>query len=124
MRRALLALLYVAAVVGGSYLTFRPMFDSRFEQLQNDLGDTILNHYLLEHTWRVVSDRHYAGTLLSPPFFHPTPLVLGYSENMLAVAPLYWVLRLGLPDDLAFQWWTILLNVLNFVAFAAVLRWF
>lgn len=122
-RRAAVTLLYVIALAGGTYLAFRPTFDSNFDRVGGDPGDTMLNHYLLEHTRRAVFDPGYRGTLLSPPFFHPTPLVLGYSENLLGVAPLYWGLRAVLPEVPAFQVWMIVLSGLNFVAFAAAARW-
>ena len=123
MRRAPIAVLYLAAVAGGTYGAFRPTFASGFALVQTDPGDTVLNHYVLEHTWQAVSNPGYRGTVWSPPFFYPTPLVLAYSENLLGAAPVYWLLRLGLPDVLAFQVWMIVLNALNFVAFAAVARW-
>src|SRR5687767_6421336 len=123
MRRAGIGVLYLAALAGGTYLAFKPTFDSGFARVQADRGDTVLNHYLLEHTWQVVSNPDYRATLLSPPFFFPAKLTLAYSENMLGVAPVYWALRLALPPDLAYPWWMILLNALNFVAFAAVARW-
>jgi hypothetical protein len=122
-RRIGIALLYAAALAGGSYLAFRPTFDTGFARVVGDPGDTMLNHYLLEHSRRALFDPDYRGTLLSPPFFHPTPLVLGYSENLLGVAPLYWGLRLFLPEVPAFQVWMIVLSGLNLVAFAAVARW-
>jgi hypothetical protein len=115
--------LYLAVVIGGSYAAYGPTIASGFSRVQTDLGDSVLNHYLLEHTWRVVSDPQYPGTLLSPPFFHPTPMVLGYSENFLGAAPLYWGLRLGLSAELAFSWWSILAAALNVAAFAIVARW-
>jgi hypothetical protein len=126
MNRIGIAVLYLAALAGGTYLAFKPTLDSGFARVQTDLGDTVLNHYLLEHSWQVLTNREYRGTLLSPPFFYPTPLVLAYSESLLGVAPVYWALRWVLPDDryiLAYQLWMILLSALNFVAFAAVARW-
>src|SRR5436190_260209 len=73
-------------------------------------GDTVLNHYLLEHTWRALADRGYPFSLWSPPFFYPTPHVLGYSETLLGVAPAYWLLRLGLPPEDAYPIWMIAMN--------------
>lgn len=122
-RRVGIVVLYLAALAGGSYLAFRPTFDSGFDRVSGDPGDTMLNHYLLEHSRRALFDPDYRGTLYSPPFFHPTPLVLGYSENLLGVAPLYWGLRVFLPEVAAFQVWMILLSGLNLLAFAAVARW-
>lgn len=115
-------LLHLVAVGVGLYALFHPTIDNRFEKLQTDMGDTVLNHYLLEHTWRVVADPTYQPTLWSPTFYYPQPRVFAYSENMFGVAPVYWALRLGLPADLAFQVWMMVLSVLNYAAMAAVLR--
>lgn len=123
MTRVAVALLYLAALAGGSYVAFRPTFDSHFARVQTETGDGMLNHYILEHTWRAVADPGYCGTLASPPFFYPERHVLWYSETLLGVAPLYWALRLGLPPDLAYQWWQIACAGLNFVTFALVARW-
>jgi hypothetical protein len=90
--------------------------------MQADPGDTVLNGYLLEHGWRAVGEPGYRWPLWSPPFFHPQPLALAYSENLLGAAPVYWALRLGLPADLAYQWWMILLTGANFVAAAWAAR--
>jgi len=126
MRTATLVSLYAAAAAFGTYLTFRPTFDSGFERVQTERGDGLLNHYILENSWLALSDSSYRGTLLTAPFYHPTPRTIYYSENLFGVAPLYWALRLVLPYDLAYPWWQILLNLLNFIAFAWVarrLRW-
>jgi hypothetical protein len=122
MNRVAAAALYLAALVGGAYVAFQPTFDSHFERMQVNAGDTVLNHYLLEHSLRSVWYRDYCGTLATAPFFHPARFTFAYSENLLGVAPLYWALRAALPPDLAYQWWMILLSALNFVAFAAVAR--
>src|SRR5436190_6062536 len=120
MRTAALILLYVAAPVLGSYLTFRPMFDSHFANIQTERGDGLLNHYILENSWLAISDPNYCGSLLTPPFYYPAKNTVYYSENLFGVAPAYWALRLVLPYDLAYAWWQILLNAGNFVAFAVV----
>lgn len=121
MRLPALVVLHLAALAVGTYTAFRPTLDSHFARMQTDPGDTVLNHYILEHTWRVVSDPAYPHPLWSPPFYYPTPLVMSYSENMLGVAPVYWGLRTFLPSDLAFQVWMMVLSALNYVAMAAVL---
>ncbi len=123
MRTAGLIVLYVGAAVLGSYFVFRPTFDSGFAAIQTERGDGMLNHYLLEHSWLSLSDSTYCGSFLSPPMYHPAPRTIYYSENLWGVAPLYWALRPALPHDLAYIWWQILLNALNFVAFAVVARW-
>ncbi|MCI0705789.1 MAG: hypothetical protein L0241_32410 [Planctomycetia bacterium] len=123
MRTAALLLVYVVAAGFGTYTTFRPTFDSGFDSIQTERGDGMLNHFLLEHSWLALSDSNYRGTLVSPPVFFPQPWTIAYSENLFGVAPLYWVLRLFLPYDLAYIWWQIVLNAINFVVFALVARW-
>lgn len=115
--------IYLLLLVVGTYFTFRPTFDSGFDRMQTDYGDTVLNHYILEHSFQSLFTSGYRGTLLSPPFYYPHPLVLGYSENLLGAAPVYWGLRSFLPYDLAYQWWMIVLVVLDFALFALVARW-
>src|SRR5262245_28102214 len=123
MRTAGFLLLYVAAAILGTYFTFCPTFESGFAAIQTERGDGLLNHYILENSWLSISDPNYRGSLLSPPMFFPTKRTIYYSENLFGVAPLYWLLRLFLPFDLAYAWWQILLNLLNFVVFAFVARW-
>jgi hypothetical protein len=123
MRTAALILLYAAAAALGTYLTFRPTFDSHFANIQTERGDTLLNHYLLENSWLAISDPNYRGGVFSPPMFYPAKGTLFYSENLFGVAPAYWALRVVLPYDLAYAWWQVLLNLPNFVAFAVAARW-
>jgi hypothetical protein len=73
MRRLLPLLGYALALAGGTYLAYRPVFDSRFAVVQAETADGMLNHYLLEHSWLAVGDPGYVGTLTRPPFFHPEP---------------------------------------------------
>jgi len=122
MLRFVHLLVYLTLLLGGTYLAYRPTFETHFRQMQTDIGDTVLNHYILEHSFQALFNPNYCGTLLSPPFYHPQELVLGYSENLLGTAPLYWALRAVCTYDLAFQWWMILCGMLNFVTAAAVAR--
>ncbi|HEX4606982.1 MAG TPA: hypothetical protein VH092_02130 [Urbifossiella sp.] len=114
---------YFAVLVGGTYLAYQPVFDSGFAVVQSETGDGMLNHYLLEHSWRAVSDPHYPGSLTRPPFYYPEPRVWWYSETLIGAAPMYWALRTGLSDELAYPWWMIVCSALNFVSFAVVARW-
>lgn len=123
MRCLALLPVYALALAAGCYLCYQPTIDSSLARWQADPGDTVLNHYLLEHTFRAMFDSGYKPSLLSPPFFHPAPLVLGYSETLLGTAPLYWGLRIVLPPHQAYPVWMIALHGLNFVAFAMVGRW-
>lgn len=123
MRTALL-LLYAGFAALGTYLTFRPTFDSGFTAVQTERGDGMLNHFILENSWLSISDPNYCGTLVTPPFCFPERGTIYYSENLFGSAPVYWALRLIMPYDHAYMWWQIVLSVLNYLAFALVARWF
>lgn len=116
MVRAAHIAIYLAVAGLGTAMTFAPML--WLGQTQTDPGDTLLNHYILEHGWRCVSDPGYVGSFWSPPCFHPQPETLAYSENMIGVAPIYWLLRCGMSPAPAYQVWMITIVVLTF--FAAV----
>jgi hypothetical protein len=123
MRTATPILLYISALLFGTYLTFRPTFDSGFAYVQTERGDGMLNHYILENSWLALSDPGYRGSFFTAPFYFPAKWNIYYSENLWGAAPAYWALRLVLPYDLAYAWWQILMNVLNFITFAVVARW-
>ncbi len=101
-----------------------PTWSSGFAWMQTDAGDTVLNHYFLEHAYRCVCDPDYLGSAWSPRFFYPTPGVLAYSDNLWGTAPLYIVLRQLWCDTVAFQCWMLLCHLLNYVVMYGVLRWF
>jgi hypothetical protein len=116
--------IYLLGLAAGFLIGFHPTILSGFARMQTDPGDTPLNHYFLEHTWRWASYRDYPATFWSPRFFYPTAHTLTYSENMIGVAPLYWGLRLAFSDEIAFQWWVLILCAANYAAMVVVLRWF
>ena len=122
MRTAAVLIAYAAALAFGLYQTFGPTIDSCFARVQTERGDGMLNHYILEHSWQSVSNPSYRGSLFSPPCFYPQRHTLWYSEHFLGVAPAYWALRLAMPYDFAYQWWQIILDALNFAAFAYAAR--
>ena len=41
---------------------FRPTIASGFARMQADAGDTLLNHYVLEHEWQWLTRADYVGT--------------------------------------------------------------
>lgn len=123
MRILALSLAYLAALAFGLYQMHGPLFESRFALVQTDFADGMLNNYILEHSWQVVANRDYRGTLSSPPVFYPQPGTLWWSEHLLGAAPVYWALRLVVAPDLAYQWWQVFFAVTNFAAFALVMRW-
>ena len=90
--------------------------------MQNDMGDTILNHYFLEHSFQLLTNRHYIGDLLSPAFFYPYKNVLTFADNLFGSAPIYWASRAFFSPELSYQLWMIIVCVLNFVSFAVLMR--
>ena len=122
--RWLSLLLYVVLLGYGLAFSFSPTFFSGFRRLQTDPGDTLLNHYFLEHSWRWVSQADYKSPLWSPAFFYPEKNVLGYSDNLFGAAPVYWLLRVPFDEVTAYQFWMIAGFAANFIAMAVVLRWF
>ena len=98
-------------------MLFHPAILSGFAQLQTDPGDTRFNHYILEHGYRWVRGDAFHSSLWDPPFFYPEKNILAYSDTLLGVAPVYWVLRAtGLTETSSFQGWAMLIAFLNFGA--------
>ncbi|MFB2773086.1 hypothetical protein ACE1AT_28010 [Pelatocladus sp. BLCC-F211] len=90
--------------------------------MQHDPGDSRLNHYFLEHSFQVLTNRDYVGELFSPAFFYPYKNVLAFSDNLFGSAPIYFILRAFFSPDLSYQLWMILACVLCFVSFAILMR--
>lgn len=106
-------------LICGVWMTFSPTLSQRL--LQTDPGDTLLNHYVLEHSWRWISDRDYQFPLWSPGCFYPAENTLAYSENLLGAAPIYWLARTGVNELASFQFWMIAVVVLSYLSMAWVL---
>jgi len=123
-RSAISIPVYVLACLAGIWIMFYPTLSSHFALMQTDPGDTRLNQYFLEHSFQLLTNPAYIGQLWSPSFFYPYPEVLAFSDNLFGSAPVYWFFRSILPSDLAYQWWTIAVLTLNFVAFSMLMRRF
>ncbi len=108
----------VAAVgVAGVLAVHHPMLASGFRNIQTDLVDTRLLHYLLEHGWLWATGDPGHSRLWDPPFFHPVPNVLAFTDSMVGYAPLYWPWRLvGFEPETAFGLWMVTATVLNYAA--------
>jgi hypothetical protein len=116
--------IYVSVCIIGIGMAFYPSFISGFSSMQNDVGDTRLNNYFLEHSFQVLFNKDYVGGLWSPPFFYPYKQVLAFSDNLFGSAPIYWFFRAFLSSDIAFTFWMITASILNFVSFAFLLKQF
>lgn len=113
---------HVALCLLGLAATFKPDWSSLFNRSIIDNGDGELNNYFLEHSFQLLTNRAYPGTLWSPPFFYPAPHVLAYSDNLFGAAPIYWLFRVGLPPHAAMLGWIAACLVLDYAAFAWLLR--
>lgn len=114
--------LYTIVCVVGIFIAFYPTILSRFALMQTDPGDTRLNNYFLEHSFQLLINKDYVGDLWSPAFFYPYENVLAFSENLFGSAPIYWLFRLFLSADFAFQIWMIAVCLLCFASFAFLMR--
>jgi hypothetical protein len=100
----------------GIWIAFAPTISSGL--VQTDPGDTLLNHYILEHSWKWLSDAGYSSAYWSPPCFFPAEQTLAYSENLLGTAPIYWLARAYSGELAAYQFWMIAVAGLTYVAMA------
>jgi hypothetical protein len=116
--------LHAAVLLTGIVCAFRPTLFSGGARLQTDPGDTVLNHYILEHTWTWLTRSDYVGTFWSPPCFYPTKLTLAYSENLLGTAPVYWLLRSFCTPVAAYAVWILLVCSFSYASMAWALRRF
>ncbi|MEH1829638.1 MAG: hypothetical protein V7L22_30595 [Nostoc sp.] len=114
--------LYTIVCVVGIFIAFYPTILSRFALMQTDPGDTRLNNYFLEHSFQLLINKDYVGGLWSPTFFYPYENVLAFSDNLFGSAPIYWLFRLFLSADFAFQIWMIAVCILCFCSFALLMR--
>jgi hypothetical protein len=115
-------LYYALILIVGLVFLFHPSLLTNFRYMPGELSDFRLNQYFLEHSWKLVSDRTYTGTLYSPSFFTPYPNALTFSDNLFGSAPIYWLFRSFLMPDMATMAWMVILSLLNFSSMVFVLR--
>jgi hypothetical protein len=104
-----------AAMVLGALMLFRPiLLEGR---AQNDVGDTRLNHWILEHGYRWLAGDPSHARFWDPPIFYPTPNVSAYGDLLVGTAPPYWLARaLGAGPDPAYQVWLVSLVLTTLLA--------
>ncbi len=79
-----LALVGAVFAALAALLTY-PVVTTLASRIPGDLGDPVLNAWIL--SWVTERLGHGGAGLWSPPIFHPYPLTLAYSENLLGIAP-------------------------------------
>jgi hypothetical protein len=115
------------ALIAGSVLAILvvhfPMVRSGFALTQADLLDSRFNNYLLEHSYRWLTGAPGHTSFWSPPFCHPAPNLLAYSDVMVSFAPPYCLARFaGFEPDTAFQLWMLFATATNFLLAYLLLR--
>lgn len=97
--------------------------------MQTDLGDTVLNHYFLEHAWRTLfKGLHGWADYFNAGFFYPAQNTMAYSDLLLGVMPFYGAVRVlsfnGLlwESDTSFQLWILTILSMNYAVAYAWLR--
>lgn len=104
-------------------MVFHATLLSGWALVQGDLLDTRFNLYILEHGYRWLLRAPGHTSFWNAPFYYPAPNVTAYSDTLLTVAPVYWLLRaIGLAPDTALQCWLMVMATLNFAAAYAFLR--
>ena len=100
-------------------ITLWPTLSSGLTHLQSDPGDTLLNHYFLEHAYQHVRDGQLFNPdhFWSPDYFWPIKDTLAWSDHLIGPAVLYGLFRTLLLDPYkAFVGWLILTLGLNYIA--------
>jgi len=117
-------ILFVTLVLlGGIVASCHPMLFSGLQLIQTDLGDTRLNNYILEHSYRWLVGNALHRQFWSQPIFFPSIHTTAYGDILLGAAPLYWLLRAwGTAPDTAFQFWIMAALALNFLTAFLVFR--
>ena len=116
MRIAPALLLWLFGVIN----LFHPVL---FSLNSGDIGDTRLVLYFLEHQFKVLTDPQYPGHYASAPFWFPesTDNMLR-SEMLTGALPFYFLPRLILPRDMAYEIFFVIVGTLNFIALFWILR--
>jgi hypothetical protein len=95
---------------------------TKFRIMPGDEADAIVIATLHEHVYQSLLGR---ASLLNPPFYYPTPGVLGFTDAFLLNQIFYAPLRaLGLEQLLAIQIMWMLLSLMGGAAFALLLNRF
>lgn len=92
-----------------------------FSRVPGDLGDSRLNNYFLEHCHQFFIGN--VENFWELPMMYPEKSAMTFSDNLLGTAPLYSFFRLtGFSRADSYQFWIILMSILNFTATFFVLQ--
>jgi hypothetical protein len=117
--KALLVPLLIFWLLGVVNL-FHPLLFSRY---LGDIGDTRLNLFFLEHQYKVLTDKAYPGSYASAPIWYPeSENSMARSDMLTGAQPFYFLPRLFLSRDQAYQAFFLIAATLNFLVFFGVCR--
>jgi len=118
--KAALAPLLIFWLLGMANL-FHPLLYGRYP---GDIGDTRLGLFLLEHQYKLLTDRHYPGTYSIGPFWFPdSDGNMAHSDLLTGGEPFYFLPRLVLSPEHAYAAFFLIAATLNFLAFFWLCRW-
>lgn len=99
----------------GLYVLIGTFFGGDLSLLPGDLGDTRFNITILEHCYQYFTGQ--VDSFWNAGFMYPEAEVISISDNLLGSAPIYALFRsLGFDIFSSFQFWAIVLAVLNYTA--------
>jgi hypothetical protein len=94
---------------------FHPLLFGRY---LGDIGDSRLVLFLLEHQYKLLTDRAYPGTYSTGPFWFPDSAGnMAHSDLLTGGEPVYFLPRLWLSPEHAYQAFFLIAATLNFLAF-------
>lgn len=106
-------------VVAGSLNLFHPLLSGEWVL---EPGDSRWNMYLLEHHFKVLTDHNYPGSYATAPFWIPhNQDNLANSDLMAGAEPFYFLQRLFLSRDAAYQTFLVFAALLNFASFTLLM---
>ncbi|MCC6371248.1 MAG: hypothetical protein IT236_09610 [Bacteroidia bacterium] len=121
--KKLIALIpFLLGLISGLFFISLNVTGSSFEFFPGDYIDGRFNNYLLEHAHRFFTGQQ--KMFWNAPYLFPEENVITYSDNLLGSAPFYSLFRLlGANRETAFQFWFLLVSVLNYAACYVLLNY-
>ncbi len=106
----------------GLYFFSISVTSSTLKYFPGDLGDSRFCMYMLENAHKFICFQ--TTTFWNAPFMYPETNVVTFSENLLGSVPFYSIFRfLGYDRETSFQFWFLLMYILNFTSCYFFLKW-
>ena len=107
----------------GLLFTCYPTILTRFDRMVGDAGDTRLNLYFLEHSYRFLRGEPLHKSLWDSPMFYPEKRVALRSDLLIGSGAAYYLFRFsGMGEYSSFYIWCLIILSLNFILFYVLLR--